>query len=91
MNNINIVLSNPWDFTLYKCGNDDYVMKVVFSEGPYKVDITKFFYFYNNEISCTEEINKIKALSAKIRSNYDDYRGRELNKRQFEHFSGIYK
>ena len=91
MNNINTVLINPWDFTLYKCGNGDYIIKVIFSEGSYKVDVARFFHFYNNEISCTEEINKIKSISEKIRSHYNDYRERELNKKQLEHFSEIYK
>ena len=28
---------NPWDFTLYKCDDYYYVMKVIFSEGIIKL------------------------------------------------------
>ncbi|MCW1973761.1 UNVERIFIED_ORG: hypothetical protein FHW05_002625 [Pantoea agglomerans] len=38
------VAINPWDFTLYKCDDSTYIMKVIFSEGEYKVDVERFLF-----------------------------------------------
>ena len=37
------VAINPQDFTLYKFDDSTYIMKVIFIEGEYKVDVERFF------------------------------------------------
>lgn len=43
MSDLKQTMGNPWDFTLYVCGNGNYIIKVIFSEGQYKVDVARFF------------------------------------------------
>ncbi|MGX9252804.1 hypothetical protein [Pantoea ananatis] len=77
------VAMNPWDFTLYKCDDSVYIMKVIFSEGDYKIDVERFFILtdYVSGIECnTQELIKI---SQKIRDNYNLYKDREISKSDF--------
>ncbi|MGD8165577.1 hypothetical protein [Pantoea sp. FN0307] len=48
MSDLKQIMVNSWDFTLYVCGNGDYIIKVIFSEGQYKVDVARFFLLKNN-------------------------------------------
>lgn len=36
------LLKNTWNFILYRVNDESYLMKVMFSEGDYKVDVERF-------------------------------------------------
>lgn len=77
----------PWDFTIYMCANGDYIIKVMFSEGQYKFDVARFFCFNKNEISSLLDMNEIEIISEKIRSDYENYKVKELTKEQFDNLA----
>lgn len=59
---------SPWDFTLYATGDRSRVMKVMFSEGDYKVDIERLFLIAGSQLD--ESLDELKKLASKIRSEY---------------------
>ncbi len=69
---------NPWDFTLYESDKGTVVIKVMFTEGDYKVDVGRFFVL-DSKVS-ELDIEYLKAISKKIRENYQDYKGVEVLK-----------
>lgn len=72
---------NPWDFTLYKCDDSYYVMKVIFSEGDYKVDVER--YFIVTDLINSNETEGLKKISSEIRSNYAVFKDKEISKKDF--------
>jgi phage terminase large subunit-like protein len=63
------IAMNPWDFTLYESKDGSFVLKVIFSEGEYKVDIGR--YFIVDPLSPDNmTIEALKELSARIRTDY---------------------
>lgn len=78
------ILMNPWGFTLYKDNDANYIIKVMFSEGEYKIDVARFFFFKQEEIDFSEEPENMKALSEKIRGSYSDFIQKEISKSQFD-------
>ena len=81
---LNKISSSLWDFTLYKNSDGNYVIKVMFSEGEYKVDVARFFVFHENEIKNPQQINEVKVFSEEIRDNYVLYLQREISKIDFD-------
>lgn len=58
----------PWDYTLYRAADGSLFIKVVFSEGDYKIDVGRFFRLPPaDEKSATEDAMD---LAARIRSDY---------------------
>lgn len=37
------ISANPWDYTLYESSDGSFVLKVMFSDGEYKIDIGRYF------------------------------------------------
>jgi hypothetical protein len=64
--------SRNWDFTLYEIDNKVVITVVFF--GP--VDIFRSFYLLSEEL--TKDYEALKAVSEKIRNNYDFYKIREI-------------
>jgi hypothetical protein len=62
---------NPWDFTLYKSDEGSLVMKVMFSEGNYKIDIGRYFMIATTD-NGNHDIEELKRLAERIRSDYPD-------------------
>lgn len=78
-----IVAVNSWDFTLYKCDDLYYVMKVIFSEGDFKVDIERYFIVTEFISVNATNVEELKHLSSKIRESYYLFRGNEISKKDF--------
>ena len=78
------ILMNPWDFTVYKTRNNDYVLKIMFSEGEYKIDIARFFYFRRDEIKSPEDFDSLSKLSETIRIEYSKFAKKEISKDFFD-------
>lgn len=68
---------NPWDFTLYRSTEGSFVLKVVFSEGAYKMDIERYFVIgYLDD----DSMDTLKRLAAKIRDDYPNTPYSEIRK-----------
>ncbi|KAA5929621.1 hypothetical protein F3I27_01365 [Pantoea sp. Bo_2] len=80
----NKIAMNPWDFTLYECEDSSYVMKVMFSEGDYKVDVERFFIVTPYIGIHSIDIEMLKDLSKKIREGTGQYVIDEISKEDFE-------
>ncbi len=87
MSDLKEIMVNPWDFTLYVCGNGDYIIKVIFSEGQYKVDVARFFFLKNNEVDSFIDMDEVREVSEKIRGNYSDYKDKELTREHFDNLT----
>ena len=48
---------NPWDFTLYSTEDGSRIMKVMFSEGDYKVDVEHYFVVAKSENEIGESLD----------------------------------
>lgn len=73
------VAVNPWDFTLYRSDDGTHVLKVIFSEGEYKMDIARYFVL-DTPVDPSYAIDELKALSATIRAEFPDTALRQLSK-----------
>ncbi|KMK24965.1 hypothetical protein ABW12_24930 [Pluralibacter gergoviae] len=78
VNNLKKIAMNPWGFTLYESDKGTVVIKVMFTEGDYKVDVGRFFVL-DSKVS-ELDIEYLKAISKKIRENYQDYKVIEVLK-----------
>lgn len=65
--------SRPWDFTVYQT-NDGFVISVIFFG---LVDFHRSFKITSDEIPA--DLEDLKTLSEKIRSNYEDFIEREIS------------
>lgn len=65
------IAMNPWDFTLYKATDGSIVMKVIFSEGDYKIDVGRFF-LIDSLGDGSDDMELLKTMAAQIRANYPD-------------------
>lgn len=67
---------NPWDYTLYKSPDGIYVLKVMFSEGEYKIDVGRYFRLTPPVKNlCDGESmapDMLRRLAEDIRLNYPD-------------------
>lgn len=77
------VAINPQDFTLYKFDDSTYIMKVIFSEGDYKVDVERFFILTDYVLGLEDNTQELIKKSQKIRDNYNVYKDREISKNDF--------
>lgn len=84
MNYINRISFNPWDYTLYQIIDVGFVLKIVFSEGVYKVDIERYFLFAADELITPVDAEYMKALSESIRCDYARFQSQEITKGQFQ-------
>jgi len=84
MNYINRISFNPWDYTLYQIIDGGFVLKMVFSEGVYKIDIERYFLFSADEIIKPLDAEYMKALSESIRCDYARFQSQEIKKDQFQ-------
>lgn len=78
------LLKNPWNFILYRVDDESYLMKVMFSEGDYKVDVERFFIVTPYIDIRSIDIEMLKDLSKKIRECTGQYVINEINKEDFE-------
>ncbi|TDZ98777.1 hypothetical protein CCUG62472_00014 [Mycobacteroides salmoniphilum] len=78
------ISANPWDYTLYKSPDGIFVLKVMFSEGEYKIDIGRYFQLPPPEEGALDgegiTANVLKELAEEIRSNYPSISYPELEK-----------
>ena len=66
------VAMNPWDFTLYSAEDGTRVMKVMFSEGEYKVDVGRYFLIAEDRDTADSSIDQLKLLANRIRNTYPE-------------------
>jgi hypothetical protein len=78
MINLEMVDSSHWDFTLYKSETGEYIIKVMFSEEVYKIDVTRHYHL-TNDIDLLN-INRpiLTELSKKIRNSPSNYEEKEI-------------
>jgi len=74
----------PWDFTLYQCGNDTHVLKVIFSEGDYKVDVERFFIVTDFLLNAEDLFSTCERVSANIRMSCENFANSRISKRDFD-------
>lgn len=67
-------------YTLSK-KDDEFILKVMFTEGDYKVDVARFFLFSFDEIVKPLDVDYVKSISENIRANYNSFQSRELRKK----------
>lgn len=72
----------PWDYTLYEASDGFLVLKVVFSEGDYKMDVGRFFKI-GAEYRDTDAV-KLKSLSASIRDKYPNVNYEQIEKKELQ-------
>ncbi|BBY17209.1 hypothetical protein [Mycolicibacterium litorale] len=77
------IAMSPWDFTLYATENGSRVLKVMFSDGDYKVDIGRFF-LIDSLAWGADDIEQLKNLAAQIRADYPDVSFPVLDKADLE-------
>ncbi|AGB83051.1 hypothetical protein D781_2800 [Serratia sp. FGI94] len=70
--------SSPWDFTFYKSDAGDYIIKVMFSEGVYKIDVGRYYYLANEIDSSEINHSTLIELANKIRSDPFNYNDKEI-------------
>jgi hypothetical protein len=63
------IAMNPWDFTLYESHEGSLILKVMISEGDYKIDIGRFFVLDSLSID-RNDVEGLKKLAAQIRAEY---------------------
>lgn len=68
----------PWDYTLYEATDGFLVLKVVFSEGDYKMDVGRFFKIDSGYRDSDAE--KLKSLSAAIREEFPNLKYEQIEK-----------
>jgi hypothetical protein len=66
------VAMNPWDFTLYTAEDGSRVIKIVFSEGEYKVDVGRYFLITDDQDKVDNSIDRLKILADRIRNTYPE-------------------
>lgn len=84
MTNLKKISVNPWDFTLYQKKDGEFILKVMFSEGDYKIDVARFFLFSFDEMVKPLDVDYVKSISGNIRANYNSFQSRELSKKEFD-------
>lgn len=72
----------PWDYTLYTATDGSLILKVVFSEGDYKMDVGRFFKIDSGYRDCNVE--ELKVLSANIRDNFPDVEYEQVEKKDLQ-------
>jgi hypothetical protein len=73
------VALNPWDFTLYRSNEGAHALRVVFSEGEYKMDVERYFVI-DTPLDPSYPLGELQALSARIRAEYPDTALRQVRK-----------
>ncbi|QDY40890.1 hypothetical protein D8B20_02760 [Candidatus Pantoea soli] len=56
-------------------------MKVIFSEGDYKIDVER--YFVVTDLINSNETESLKKISSEIRMNYAIFKDKEISKKDF--------
>ncbi|KAA8998180.1 hypothetical protein FJU30_17350 [Affinibrenneria salicis] len=69
---------NPWDFIFYRSQDNDYIIKVVSSEGIYKTDIERFFKINNLKEKNDITLNDLKKIAKEIRDSYPNQKYQEI-------------
>jgi hypothetical protein len=63
------IVMKSWDFTLYEAHDGSLILKVMFSEGDYKIDVGRFFIVDSLSID-RDDAESLKNLAARIRAEY---------------------
>lgn len=78
------ISANPWDYTLYKSPDGIFVLKVMFSEGEYKIDIGRYFQLTLPDKGALDgegiRAEVLRDLTEEIRSNYPNISYPEIEK-----------
>jgi hypothetical protein len=72
----------PWDYTLYEASDGLLILKVIFSEGDYKMDVGRFF-MVDSEYR-DSDVEKLKSLSAAIRDDFPNVRYEQVEKKNLQ-------
>jgi hypothetical protein len=75
---------SPWEFTLYSSEDGSRVMKVMFSEGEFKVDVGRYFLISEDRDIADSSIDQLKVLADRIRSTYPESGYTEIKKADIE-------
>ncbi|WP_426505235.1 hypothetical protein [Serratia proteamaculans] len=78
MMNLEMVDSSPWDFTLYKSETGEYIIKIIFSEGVYKIDVARYYHLTNEIDLLNINHTTLTELSKKIRNSPSNYEQKEI-------------
>ncbi|EXU77418.1 hypothetical protein [Erwinia mallotivora] len=87
MNMLKKVLVSPWDFTLYLTNNNKYLIKIMFVEGDYKVDVARYFYLKDDEVFAINDEREMKEITKKIRNSYPENIERELSQSEVKNLT----
>jgi hypothetical protein len=71
---------NPWDFTLYSADDGSRVIKIIFSEGDYKIDVERYFVIAKSHNEIGESLDELKLLANNIRAAYPEVPYPEIKK-----------
>lgn len=73
------ISANSWDYVLYQSTDGIFVLKVMFNEGEYKVDIGRYF---EVDLPGAESVtvDVLHGLAKDIRSNYPNISYPEVEK-----------
>ncbi|BBY28665.1 hypothetical protein [Mycolicibacterium sediminis] len=63
--------SRAWDYTLYESTDGSKILKVMFSEGPYKIDVSRYFVVDALVLGPADE-SALGALAELVRRDYPD-------------------
>lgn len=74
------VAMNPWDFTLYSTDDGSWVLKVMFSEGEYEIDVGRYFLIGMAPAFVDNSLDDLKTLANEIRNAYPEVAYREIKK-----------
>lgn len=76
------IAMEPWDFTLYEASDGSLILKVVFSEGDYKIDIGRFYRLEGIDRDADSET--LKKVSESIREAFPDVQFEQVEKSQLQ-------
>jgi hypothetical protein len=77
---LTVIAIKPWDFAVYSAEDGSRIMKVMFSEVEYKVDIGRFFLIVKPEDEIDASLDELKNLADAIRATYPKVAYPEIKK-----------
>lgn len=65
------IATSRWNYTLFESAEGSMILKVMFSEGTYKVDVARYFVIDSLALGSFDE-SVLTAVAESIRTNYPD-------------------
>jgi hypothetical protein len=84
------IAMKSWDFSLYEARDGSLILKVMFSEGDYKIDVGRFFVVDSSSID-RNDAESLKNLAARIRAEYPSTFLPQVGKSELNVLSGFAK